>query len=371
MAADLLLFACGLYPDSRVTQLVDHLGRMYSCRVICLHPDWAETPGRLELSSPVSVLSKPYWRQYGTLRKVIRKEAIKVVWAYNLPPVLPAILMTRFTDARLVVNFAGGDIQYNKDLAYGYRSRPLGNLAVRTLYSFPDYFVCMSPFTARLATAYGLPARKLVTIPNMFDIEADFPRVSVDEARRLRETLGLGRSRVVLCVAHHRATKRIDQLLRAVGTLNADGLDCRLVLAGTGELLERHKHLAKDLGIDGNTLFVGRVDRRDLGCYYAMSDVSCNVSDQDAFCNPVVESLTQGTPVVVGPRVGAGDYIRHEPFCEVAEPDDHEAIAAAIGRMLAGQVKETYCEQAVAKARQFDTGVILPQWKEFFDGLLT
>jgi len=366
----LLLFASGLYLESSVGQLVCMLCQEYDSLVICMHTDLADNRGRMPEGMDVTVFRKPYWRNYGWLRRLIRQENIGAVWCYNLPPLFHSIPATLFTGARLVMNFMGGDIQYNKRLDYGFRKSWSRNLVFHALMRFPSRFVCMSPFIEELARSAHIPQRKIAVIPNMFHIEQEFAPASDREVADLRRALGLRDERLVVSVGRHAATKRMDQLIRAAQVVRGRRGDVCFLVVGTGERIEENRNLARELDLVNTLRFVEHIPRGQLRLYYAAGDVSCNVSDKDAFCNPVIEAMTQGTPVVVGPNVGAGRYLTGEPFCQVVNPGDVHSIADGICRMLDGDVKRTHASAAIARAREFDVSRVFPLWRALFDEML-
>ncbi len=366
LASEILLFTAGLYLNSRAGQLTQMLHREYGSRVICMHPEGE----RIRQGMEVDVFRKPHYKNYLWLWRLVRRERIKVVWVYNLPPLPHAILASLFSGAAVVMNFAGGDIQYSKELRWGYRHTVIGNLVFHTLMRFPKRFVCMSPFTRELALEAGINEQKLVTIPNMFEIDQEWQLSTNEETSALRQELALQGRRVIICVARHSPEKRIADLIASIVAIRDKYPDVILLSIGEGDLLQKHKDLALELGVAENVRFVTDVPRKCLRLYYALAEVSCNISDSDAFCNPVIEALTQGTPIVVSHGVGAGRYLHGQPYCKFADPERSE-VALRILELLDGAVKHTHSIDAITKAREFDVSAVFPLWRRLFDDLLS
>lgn len=367
MSGKLLLFPAGLYMDSRVGQMVQALHIEFGSKVLCLHTGVEETQD----SFPVTVFRRPYIKRYLWLRKMIKEEHIKLIWVYNIPVLPHAIVGSLFTGAKIVMNFAGEDIQASTELGYGFRRSLFRRVAFRVLMCFPSRFVCMSPVTREMAVESGINERKLVTIPNMFHIDRDFPLSTEMEVAALRRELGIEQEEVVLCVARHSAIKRVDQVIRAFRDVKARHPNTVLVLLGPdGGLLAQHQTLASSLGIRDCVRFIELAPRQRVRVFCALASVSCNVSDVDAFCNPVIEAMTQGTPVVVGPNIGAGRYISDQPFCRVVSPASVNSITEGICGLLTERAKEQYGAAAKAKAKEFDVTRVFPVWKSFFSELL-
>ena len=225
--------------------------------------------------------------------------------------------------------------------------------------------------TADLAERAHLSPKRIVVIPNMFDIDRDFPPCSDDQIASLREELGIENKTAILCVASHRATKQISRLIRGFELFMRRNPQSVLLLVGKGELLAQNRQFAEELGIADSVKFVPSVSRDRIRTYYALAEVSCNLSHQDAFCNPLIESLTQGTPVLASRGVGVGRYLDGEPFFNYVDDGGPEGVANALDAFVAGQTKKRFAGQAVAKAREFDVSCVLPQWRELIDEMLS
>jgi glycosyltransferase involved in cell wall biosynthesis len=124
-----------------------------------------------------------------------------------------------------------------------------------------------------------------------------------------RETLSIpsdGRP-VVLFLSRLHPVKGVELLIEAVGALRADGVDCDLLIAGTGEpdyaaSLER---LATARGLDDRVRFLGFVSGREKLSLFQAADVFCLPSLHENFGMAWVESLACGTPVVTTRGIGA------------------------------------------------------------------
>jgi glycosyltransferase involved in cell wall biosynthesis len=129
--------------------------------------------------------------------------------------------------------------------------------------------------------------------------------------------------------------KNIDFLLRAFAQALHSAPTLQLVIAGEGPAEGELKRLAKQLGVDHRTHFVGYLDRATelLDCYRA-ADAFVFASRTEtqglvlleamALGVPVISTAVMGTASIVGPRRGA------------LVPDDTEHdFAAAMARLAA------------------------------------
>ena len=88
--------------------------------------------------------------------------------------------------------------------------------------------------------------------------------------------------------------KGIEYLLKSFAEINRE--DVRLVVVGDGNLKEYYMDIAKKEGVEGKTIFTGRVSNEDLPKYYAASDliVLPSVTMGEAFGMVLIEAMAVG-----------------------------------------------------------------------------
>jgi len=98
-----------------------------------------------------------------------------------------------------------------------------------------------------------------------------------------------------VCVGRHVSYKGIDTLIRAWRDL-----DCKLVLVGSGQLLDSHEKLAEKLGVRENIEFVKNADDRRVRQYIAASRalILPSVAANEAFGLVQVEAMALGKPII-------------------------------------------------------------------------
>lgn len=147
----------------------------------------------------------------------------------------------------------------------------------------------------------------------------------------LRERLGLGDARVVLCVSAALVHKNLPRLLEAFAEVDAP--DARLVLVGhAGRELEALRDRAATLGVADRVVFTGWISAADLEGLYALAACCAYPSLYEGFGMPVLEAMARGVPLACSdatslPEV-AGDA------AVLFDPHDTAAMAAAVGRLL-------------------------------------
>lgn len=150
-----------------------------------------------------------------------------------------------------------------------------------------------------------------------------------------------------VAVASHRDVKNYPNLLRAVRVARAAGARLRLVAVGEGPDLERHRALARELGLADAVRFqaptpdaLGVIAAADL--LVVASDFEGQplvVSEALALGRPVVATAVGRVPELVGPTVG-----------RVVPPGDPDALGAALAELTSDQDLRRRMGEAAARA---------------------
>ncbi len=183
----------------------------------------------------------------------------------------------------------------------------------------PKRIVCCSQSAAERHVALGYDARKLVVIPNGFDVQ----RFRPDTARRadVRDELGLARNTpLVGLIARFHEQKDLPTFFKAVATLHGQRPDVHFLVAGRG-LDDGNQALARmrrDSGVGDVVHLLG--ERSDVPRLMAGLDLATLTSRDEAFPNVLGEAMACGVPCVatdVGDcRLILGDTGKVLPTCD-------------------------------------------------------
>jgi glycosyltransferase involved in cell wall biosynthesis len=162
-----------------------------------------------------------------------------------------------------------------------------------------------------------------------------FPEPSDANSRQSR---GAGRTRRRLTVVGRLSPRKgQDVAVQALGILVAEGHDVELELVGSVfrgyEWFERQlSDLARDLGVADRLVLQGF--QPDVWPYLAGADVVAVPSRLEPFGSVAAEALAAGRPVVVSAVGGLPEIVSHDETGLVVPPDDAQALAGAVGRLL-------------------------------------
>jgi glycosyltransferase involved in cell wall biosynthesis len=218
----------------------------------------------------------------------------------------------------------------------------------------------------------GLAERKIVTIYNGVDL-GRFAPPSVLRREEALSALGLPRTLggVVTIVANLRLeVKDHPTFLRAARRVCVTRPDASFVVAGEGELTEKTKALARELGVERNTYFIGRCGR--VPELLSVSDVCVLSSKAEGFSNSVLEYMAAGRPVVATDVGGAQEAVADGVTGYLVAAGDDERMADRITSLLANPAVASAMGERGRKlvAERFSCEIQLSRTEELYDALL-
>ncbi|UFP96673.1 glycosyltransferase family 4 protein [Gloeobacter morelensis] len=145
------------------------------------------------------------------------------------------------------------------------------------------------------------------------------------------------RGTVIGSVGRFRDKKGIEFLLDACGRLLAESLDVTLLLVGDFVPKEAAywQLEVENAGLGDRLLVTGLLSREQALACYALLDIFVIPSLHDGCPNALLEAMTAGR-AIVGTRADAiGEILDHERDALLVPPCDSEALAAALGRLVA------------------------------------
>lgn len=124
--------------------------------------------------------------------------------------------------------------------------------------------------------------------------------------------------------------------------------EATLFLVGGGPDRARLESLARELGVESRTRFLGVLPHRALPELFATADVMVLPTASEGLANVWVEALACGTPVVTTDVGGAPEVI-DRPAAGRLVPRDAAAIAAAVKELLAGPPAQDAAREAATR----------------------
>lgn len=244
---------------------------------------------------------------------------------------------------------------------------------VRSLFPRAASVIAVSDGVARdLSEHFGVPASKLVSIPNPVDVEAVQAKSREAPAVKIDGPFIMSAGRLV-------AVKNFELLVRAFAAAGGAG---KLVIVGEGEGRGALEQLARELGVGDRLILPGFV--ANPYPLMAASDVFVLSSDSEGYPNALVEGMAAGRPVIStncesGPSQILADapphtisgltYAEHGVLTPV---DNVDAMAEAIRAFSDPAMRDEYAAKAVKRAASFNAAAITDRyWTVLRDAMNT
>jgi glycosyltransferase involved in cell wall biosynthesis len=216
----------------------------------------------------------------------------------------------------------------------GWRT-PAQNMAERFAFRFAHVVHANSEAVKRHLIENGVPAQKIVTLYNGLDMSRVTPPRGLqrDEALAMFGLASERDRRFVTIVANMRhEVKNQEMFLRAAQRVREAVPDAAFILAGEGELTEKLRALAQELGVGRDAFFIGRCE--NIAALLYISDVCVLSSRAEGFSNSILEYMAAARPVVVTDVGGAREAVVEGETGYLVQSDDDETMAARIVSLL-------------------------------------
>lgn len=154
---------------------------------------------------------------------------------------------------------------------------------------------------------------------------------------------------------------------KVLASLRKDFPNVHLTMIGPDKAdgsFEATRQVVTKLDIEGKIDLVGSVPKKEVPTWLNRADIFLNTTSVDNTPVSVLEAMACGL-CVVSTNVGGIPYLlEHEQDALLVPPDDPEAMANAVRRLLTEPILAARLSRnARLKAEGFDWSVVLPKWK--------
>ena len=214
---------------------------------------------------------------------------------------------------------------------------------------------------AETVRAFGCAGCDVQVIPNFID-----PTV-YDRARwrpDLRSSLPADH-KVLIHVSNFRAVKRVRDVVRVFARVRAS-MPATLVMVGDGPDRTDAEEEARELGVDKDVRFLGRIEM--VAPLLASADLFLLPSETESFGLSALEALATGVPVIAADVGGVPEVVQHGETGVLCPVRDVDAMSDAAIRLLQDRLRwQTMSHAAAADARaRFSLDQILGQYESLY-----
>jgi glycosyltransferase involved in cell wall biosynthesis len=228
-----------------------------------------------------------------------------------------------------------------------------------------DRIIVPSNYLREMVIGWGAPPERVQVITNALAPDAQTSTISPTDA--LAE-LGLDADDpLLLTVARLVPWKGIDHLIRAIRVVP----DVRLIIAGEGPDEARLRAITDAEGLTERVVFLGRVARERLGCYFRAADYTVLYSGYEGLSHTLLESLLAGTPVIASDKGGNPEVVRHSENGLLVPYIDQAALAETIRAALAGATRARLAAHTGDGLERFAWGALVDSTVGLLESLCT
>lgn len=272
--------------------------------------------------------------------KLIEREGFDLIHTHTPRTAMLGNLAARYAGVPFVHHVHG---QTATEVNAGWKQRLVTKVENHSIVKAAAV-IAVSPTAGTYLSEHGIPAERVVVIPNGIIAPQELPERSPPEPGDAW-TLGI--------IGLLRPRKGLEVLLRAIAALRRQGRRVSLRAVGPFETEGYHHEvlrLTTDLGLQD------AVDWRGF-----QQDIAGELAAMDAFVFPsilpegmpmvLLEAMGHGTPIVASEVPGVVDCLTHRREALLVPPDQPEKLAAAVEELISGAADWRALRQA-ARARQ-------------------
>lgn len=270
--------------------------------------DTGEVDNQYDIAISRSPLSFSNIKAYKALKEIIDREKYDIIHVHTPMGAVLGRLAAR--SARKI----GCKVIYTAHGFHFFKGAPLKNWLLyypieKLLAKYTDALVTINKEDYKRAIKGNLAAGPIYHIDGVGVNLEKFHRLTQEETVKIRTSLNLKSSDFVgLFIGQFIKRKNHVFLIEALPEIIKRVPHFKMVFAGSGDTLDSCKALAKSLGVEAATLFLG--PRNDIPDLCGMADIHISSSVQEGLAVGNMEAMATGKPLVIS------DIRGHQEVCD-------------------------------------------------------
>ena len=171
----------------------------------------------------------------------------------------------------------------------------------------------------------------------------------------------------VLFVGRLEDRKGLPHLLKAFRLMRKSGIECRLLVAGSGPQEREDRRYVMTRGLT-NVVFLGRVTDSEKSQLFKTADVFVSpATGRESFGIVLLEAMASGTPIVCSDIHGYKGVVQRGRQAILVPPHDAKALAAGISELVADSALRAQMGAAgLARAEQFSWEHVTAKVEDYY-----
>ena len=188
--------------------------------------------------------------------------------------------------------------------------------------------ICVSDAVRNsLIRNYRFPARKTITIHNGISTSEFEPCKCVGDSVRARFDVS-EEDFLLICAARLSEQKGVDVVLHAVSRVLRQGVSCKCIILGDGQLRKKLQEEANSLGLTGHVFFEGF--QKDVRPYLQAASAFILTSYIEGLPLSILEAMACGLPCIVTDVGGNSEVVKDQVNGLLISPGSLEEAEEAI-----------------------------------------
>ena len=291
------------------------------------------------------------WKAYFFSRKLLQKKKYDLSHSFfSVPCGFISLLLKQQYGLPYIVSLRGSDVPgYSERFTSIYR---LLTPVIKYIWKKAGAVISNSEGLKELALQ-ARPSQEIGLIYNGIDIEQFRPMKN-----KVSDKF------VLLCTSRLTTRKGIDYLIRAAAILIKKKYPIQVELVGEGNDQQFLEDLAKELGIEKDILFKGRMDHDDMPKAYSQADVFVLPSLNEGMSNTMLEALASGLPLVATDTGGTKELVTDGQNGFIIKMKDAQDLAEKVEKII---LDKELCQKMGEESRKKAEAM---SWKNVADKYL-
>ncbi|MCQ8102638.1 glycosyltransferase family 4 protein [Methylomonas sp. SURF-2] len=260
----------------------------------------------------------------------------------------PAIWVAWFKNVPVIVNYRGGEAEVYLQTSIKFVAPTLKKISA---------LVVPSGFLQTVFDKYGFAAR---VIPNIVDLN----RFAFASNKCVRNK----EAPVIVIARNLESIYGIDVAIEAIAILRQKIPLVKVLIAGSGPLLESLSKLVQQKALTDNIEFTGKLTPEQIAGLYAKADIMLNPTRVDNMPNSLLEALAAGLPIVTTAVGGIPYIVSDGETALMVEPNNPEMMAAKLEQLIIdGALYEKLAENGIQYVQQYAWRQVKQQWLTLYE----
>jgi L-malate glycosyltransferase len=200
------------------------------------------------------------------------------------------------------------------------------------------------------------------------DIEVIHNFIDLDRFKKLKKdhfkvAICPNDEKLLVHTSNFRKVKRIEDIVHVFAKVK-QSIPAKLLFVGDGPERVNIERLARDLGVQDDVRFLGKLDVIEE--VLSMADVFLLTSEKESFGLAALEAMACEVPVISSNAGGIPEVNIHGVTGFVSEIGDIDDMAKNTLKIFDPALNATFKANALAQAKKFELANILPQYKAMY-----